>query len=148
MAPVDVAPGSDPLAQAIAFLQQNYVLVLASLGVAVLLQLALLLRGRGGSKAFLGPDDYQPVPLAEKTFITHNTVRLLFTLPGGKSQRLGLPVGQHISFCAKDADGKDVYRSYTPTSDDDLLGAVQFVIKLYPLVRPHDGAPGHGGPAR
>lgn len=30
------------------------------------------------------------------------------------------------------SDGKDVYRSYTPVSDDDQLGSVDFVIKLYP----------------
>ncbi|GAX80681.1 hypothetical protein CEUSTIGMA_g8116.t1 [Chlamydomonas eustigma] len=49
-----------------------------------------------------------------------------------KTQRLGLPIGQHISFMAKDGDGKDVYRSYTPISDNSLLGRVDFLIKLYP----------------
>ena len=28
-------------------------------------------------------------------------------------------------------DGKDVYRAYTPVSDDAQLGSVDFVIKLY-----------------
>ena len=34
----------------------------------------------------------------------------------------------------QDADGKDVYRSYTPISDDKQKGRVDFVIKLYPQV--------------
>ena len=46
--------------------------------------------------------------------------------------RVGLPTGQHITFLAKDAEGKDVYRPYTPITDDDTVGAVEFVIKLYP----------------
>jgi cytochrome-b5 reductase len=69
--------------------------------------------------------------LSSKEWLNHNTLKLRFNLPNPK-QRLGLPIGQHISFRAKDSDGKDVYRSYTPVSDDDLLGAVEFVIKIYP----------------
>lgn len=80
---------------------------------------------------FLEPAEFKPVPLASKTFITHNTLRLRFTLPEA-TPRVGLPIGQHISFSAKGADGKDIIRSYTPVSDDDLLGAVEFVIKIYP----------------
>lgn len=76
----------------------------------------------------------QPLVLTEKRYITHNTCKLKFDLPD-PDMRLGLPIGQHISFWAKDADGADVYRSYTPTSDDDTLGSVEFVIKLYPQVR-------------
>ena len=37
-------------------------------------------------------------------------------------------------FRPQDADGKDVYRSYTPISDDKQKGRVDFVIKLYPQV--------------
>lgn len=82
-------------------------------------------------KPFLDPSEFQPVPLVEKTLITHNTVRLRFALPDPE-QRVGLPIGQHISFKAQGEDGKDVIRPYTPVSDDDQLGAVDFVIKLYP----------------
>ncbi|PNH11879.1 NADH-cytochrome b5 reductase 1 [Tetrabaena socialis] len=82
-------------------------------------------------RPFLDPNEFQPLPLTEKTYITHNTLRLRFALPD-PSQRLGLPIGQHITFLAKDEDDKDVYRPYTPVSDDDLLGCVDFVIKVYP----------------
>ncbi len=34
----------------------------------------------------------------------------------------------------QDAEGKDVYRSYTPVSVNNLKGRVDFVIKLYPQV--------------
>ena len=54
-----------------------------------------------------------------------------FGLPT-KSTKLGLPIGQHITFKAKGADGKDFFRPYTPTTDDDTPGHVDFVIKVYP----------------
>lgn len=82
-------------------------------------------------KPFLDPNAFKPLPLSEKKFITHNTVQLRFRLPHPQ-QRLGLPIGQHISFRATADDGSDVYRSYTPISDDDQLGSVDFIIKIYP----------------
>ena len=59
---------------------------------------------------------------------------------------LGLPIGQHISFKALDSEGKDVYRSYTPVSDDKQRGWVDFVIKIYPQVGGgRGGGQGRGG---
>jgi hypothetical protein len=80
---------------------------------------------------WLNPEAFQPLPLAEIRTITHNTKFFRFALPG-KTVRLGLPVGQHITFYGQDEEGKDVYRSYTPVSSDSQLGYVDFVIKLYP----------------
>jgi len=54
-----------------------------------------------------------------------------FGLPT-KDTLLGLPIGQHITFKAKDGDGKAFFRPYTPTTDDDTPGHVDFVIKVYP----------------
>jgi cytochrome-b5 reductase len=65
----------------------------------------VLLVLKGGRKPFLNPDKFQPLKLAEKAYETHNTVRLRFALPHPK-QRVGLPVGQHISFKAVGPDGK------------------------------------------
>ncbi|KAG2495238.1 hypothetical protein HYH03_006511 [Edaphochlamys debaryana] len=96
----------------------------------ILIQVVVFLR-RKTRKPFLNPTEFQQVPLVEKTQLTHNTVRLRFALPDS-DMRLGLPIGQHITFLAQDAEGKDVYRPYTPVSDDDQLGCVDFVIKLYP----------------
>lgn len=46
---------------------------------------------------------------------------------------MGLPTGQHISlrFFDKADDGKQVMRSYTPTSDNSSVGEVSLVIKVY-----------------
>ena len=48
-------------------------------------------------KPFLDPADFKSLALAEKKQITHNTVWLRFKLPR-PDQRLGLPIGQHITF--------------------------------------------------
>jgi len=81
---------------------------------------------------FLDPKEFKPMKLVEKVFVNHNTMWLRFAL-STKAQRLGLPIGQHMSFVAKDNEtGKDVYRSYTPVSDDEQRGSVDFVIKVYP----------------
>ncbi|GFR42021.1 hypothetical protein Agub_g2837 [Astrephomene gubernaculifera] len=102
-----------------------------ALVVLVMLVQVLIMVRRKPLKPFLDPNAFKPLPLAAKKYITHNTVLMRFTLPG-PSQRLGLPIGQHITFLAKGDDGKDIYRPYTPVSDDEQLGCVDFVIKLYP----------------
>lgn len=47
-----------------------------------------------------------------------------------KHWRLGLPIGQHITLKGTGADGVEVMRPYTPVSDNDLPGFVDFVIKV------------------
>ena len=42
---------------------------------------------------------------------------------------LGLPIGQHVSVSAE-INGKDIMRSYTPTSSDDDLGHFDLLIKV------------------
>ena len=54
--------------------------------------------------------------------------RFRFKLPE-KKMVIGLPIGSHITIAAKDADGKDVMRPYTPVTDDNSKGYVDFVIK-------------------
>jgi cytochrome-b5 reductase len=49
-------------------------------------------------------------------------------LPGSKDI-LGLPIGQHISISAE-INGKEIMRSYTPTSSDDDLGHFDLLIKV------------------
>jgi cytochrome-b5 reductase len=100
--------------------------VLIAAGLAALLLILFLARPR----AFLNPDKYKPAKLIEKQTITHNTKRFRFALPAGG--KLGLPIGQHISFSFTDADGKMVMRSYTPVTGDEATGFVDFVIKVYP----------------
>ncbi|RYH23433.1 hypothetical protein EON65_17770 [archaeon] len=111
-------------------------LLLFSLFLAVVLTAVMNLLGRGEGKkeksnpVALSADQWKAFPLIEIEDISHDVKRFRFGLPSPQ-HRLGLPVGQHISFKYKDQDGKDVQRSYTPTSSDDDLGYVDFVIKVY-----------------
>ncbi|KAK9762346.1 NADH-cytochrome b5 reductase [Basidiobolus ranarum] len=81
-------------------------------------------------KPILNKLKYQKFPLIEKKIITHNTAIYRFGLPD-KQDVLGLPIGQHISIMAS-VDGKEVMRSYTPTSSDDYVGHFDLLIKTYP----------------
>ncbi|KAL1920252.1 uncharacterized protein VTP21DRAFT_1398 [Calcarisporiella thermophila] len=85
---------------------------------------------RGGKRAVLNPNEFQKFPLIEKIPISHNTAvyRFGFEHP---DDILGLPIGQHISVMAE-IDGKQVIRSYTPTSSDDNPGYFDLLVKSYP----------------
>lgn len=77
----------------------------------------------------LKPNDFQKFPLIEKTRVSHNTCVYRFGLPRS-TDRLGLPIGQHIAIGATIND-KEVVRSYTPISTDDELGYFDLLIKAY-----------------
>lgn len=77
----------------------------------------------------LKPNEFQKFPLIEKTRVSHNTCVYRFGLPRS-TDRLGLPIGQHISIGATIND-KEVVRSYTPISTDDELGYFDLLIKVY-----------------
>ncbi|KAK9722380.1 NADH-cytochrome b5 reductase [Basidiobolus ranarum] len=81
-------------------------------------------------KAVLDKVKFQKFPLIEKMIISHNTAIYRFGLPHPQDV-LGLPIGQHISVMAT-IDGKEVMRSYTPTSSDDDSGHFDLLIKTYP----------------
>jgi len=96
--------------------------------------LALLLSGfkvfRGQPLKVLKPDQFQEFELADKTVISHNVALYKFNLPSPNSI-LGLPIGQHVSIAAN-IDGKEIVRSYTPTSSDNDRGHFSLLIKTYP----------------
>jgi hypothetical protein len=94
--------------QLIQLCQANPVPVAVAL-VAVIVTIVLALRGSGAAKAFLDPQQFKPLTLIRIDQLTHNTKRFVFALPD-PYMRLGLPTGQHITFLAKDDEGKDVYR--------------------------------------
>lgn len=77
----------------------------------------------------LNAREYQPFKLAKKFNLTHDTIRLVFKLPGDNSI-LGLPTGQHIAI-RHEADGKQIARSYTPTSSNKDRGRLELTIKVY-----------------
>ncbi|DBA82997.1 hypothetical protein WJX77_007476 [Trebouxia sp. C0004] len=102
------------------------------LAVAALIPVVyLVLKSTTKRPTFLEPNIFKELPLIDKKVLSYNTRLFRFGLPT-KDTLLGLPIGQHITFKAKDGDGKDFFRPYTPTTDDDTPGHVDFVIKVYP----------------
>ncbi|KAK9470561.1 uncharacterized protein V1510DRAFT_422651 [Dipodascopsis tothii] len=85
---------------------------------------------RGQSKKALKPDVFQEFDLKEKTILSHNTAIYRFALHKS-NDILGLPIGQHVSIAAV-IDGKEIVRSYTPTSSDEDKGYFDLLIKSYP----------------
>lgn len=85
---------------------------------------------RGRTVAVLKKDAYQSFELVEKTPMSANTALYRFKLPR-KNDILGLPIGQHITV-ACEIDGKEVARSYTPSSSDDDKGHFDLIVKSYP----------------
>lgn len=79
-------------------------------------------------KPCLDPKTWQQYRLLSKQEISPNTALYRFRLPKANGI-LGLPIGQHISLQAN-IDGKDVMRSYTPTSSDDDRGFFDLIIKV------------------
>ncbi|KAI8591619.1 NADH-cytochrome b5 reductase 1 [Geranomyces variabilis] len=78
----------------------------------------------------LSKTEWKEFPLKEKIVISHNTAIYRFALPSPESV-LGLPIGQHISVSAE-INGKEITRSYTPTSNDAEKGHFDLLIKSYP----------------
>jgi cytochrome-b5 reductase len=72
---------------------------------------------------------YQEFPLTEKYNLSHDTIRFVFGLPHENSV-LGLPTGQHIAI-RHESDGKQLARSYTPTSSNKDRGRLELTIKIY-----------------
>jgi NAD(P)H-flavin reductase len=78
---------------------------------------------------FLKAREFQKMPLMEKIIVNHDTRIFRFALPR-PDMKLGLPTGQHIFLKAKYED-KVVMRPYSPMTDDDTVGHVDFIIKVY-----------------
>ena len=81
-------------------------------------------------KIVVSPNTAMSVPLALSlhSTLTHLVCSYRFSLPRS-NDILGLPIGQHISIAAE-INGKEIVRSYTPTSSDDDLGHFDLLIKV------------------
>lgn len=77
----------------------------------------------------LVPREKIPCKLIDKKSISHDVRIFRFALPYD-DQVLGLPVGKHIFVCAS-VDEKLCMRAYTPSSDVDVIGYFELVIKVY-----------------
>lgn len=105
--------------------------VIAVAGVTlVLLLVAYFVIAAPGSKPVLHPTEFNEFPLIQKTVLSPNSAVYRFGLPR-PTDVLGLPIGQHVSLAAE-IDGKQVLRSYTPTSSDEDKGYFDLLIKSYP----------------
>jgi hypothetical protein len=109
-----------------------------AIAAALVVVLSILLatdKDEGGKKKdprpkSLNSEEWQPYTLVKVEDISHDVKKFRFSLQS-PNHKLGLPIGQHITFKYTDTDGKEVQRSYTPTSSDDETGYVEFVIKVY-----------------
>lgn len=110
----------------------EYEHLLLPVSVALLVVLGCISLFFHGKKKLiaLDPEAWISFPLIETESISHDVKRFRFGLQSTK-HIIGLPIGQHISLKYTDSEGKDVQRSYTPTTSDDELGYVDFVIKVY-----------------
>lgn len=114
-----------------AFLTTRNSMLAQLLAVVLALGTSIVIYLKFGSKRkpVLDPKQWQEFPLKEKIVISPNTALYRFALPHPQDV-LGLPIGQHISVSAE-INGKDIMRSYTPTSSDEDLGHFDLLIKSY-----------------
>ncbi|KAK3358675.1 hypothetical protein B0T25DRAFT_563754 [Lasiosphaeria hispida] len=77
----------------------------------------------------LEPKEWRLFKLVRKTLVLPNVYRLVFALPKS-SEVLGIPTGQHVALRTT-IDGKTVSRSYTPVSNNNDLGRIGLLIKVY-----------------
>ncbi len=111
--------------------QESFV-PLAALGASVLVILVSVIYYVVSSKErpVLNPTEFKQFPLIKKTPLSHNSAVYKFALPRA-TDYLGLPIGQHVSISAN-INGKEIVRSYTPTSTDEEKGFFDLLIKAYP----------------
>ncbi|GAA5883620.1 hypothetical protein JCM16303_004918 [Sporobolomyces ruberrimus] len=109
-------------------LEQPYqVAITAAIGLALLI--VFFVQSQPKAKPALDAKEWQKFKLTDKIVVSPNTAIYRFALKRG--ERLGLPIGQHVSVSAE-IGGKLVQRSYTPTSSDDDLGHFDLLVKSYP----------------
>jgi cytochrome-b5 reductase len=120
----------DQVPYTLADFRDNGYAQLLALAFAVVSSVFLFVKfGTSKRKPALDPKVWHEFPLTRKIVVSPNTAIYRFSLPHPKDV-LGLPIGQHISVSAE-INGKDIMRSYTPTSSDDDLGHFDLLIKSY-----------------
>ncbi|KAL7118044.1 hypothetical protein ACP275_03G111000 [Erythranthe tilingii] len=85
--------------------------------------------GAGARGSALVPRAKIPCKLIARTELSHDVRLFRFALPN-EEHVLGLPVGKHIFVCAT-VDDKLCMRAYTPSSDVEVVGYFELVIKVY-----------------
>ncbi|KAG0010082.1 NADH-cytochrome b5 reductase [Entomortierella chlamydospora] len=87
-----------------------------------------LVKKKGPRTPPLDPKEYRRFILVDKVVASPNTAMYKFALPH-EDDVLNLPIGQHISVMAN-IGGKEISRSYTPTSSSDDIGHFVLLIKI------------------
>lgn len=82
-------------------------------------------------KTFSGGDEWVDLKLKEAKELSHNTKHYVFEL-GGADQVSGLVTASCLLAKYVTPKGNNVIRPYTPTSDVEQKGTIEFVIKTYP----------------
>lgn len=98
-------------------------------GLIAIIALAFFYLNRSVPRKVLDPVEWRSFTLQAKDALSHNTALYRFALPH-PNDTLGLPIGQHISVMAE-IDGKQVMRSYTPTTLEEDKGHFDLVVKTY-----------------
>ena len=81
------------------------------------------------STTALNPEAFVDFKLKSIHKLTPNTSKFVFELP--EDQSLGMTVASCVVTKFTNAEGKPVIRPYTSTSDADLKGSFDFVVKRY-----------------
>ncbi|GIZ38036.1 hypothetical protein CKM354_000146300 [Cercospora kikuchii] len=89
----------------------------------------------------------QTLTVARSEQINHDTKRVTFKLPGGKNEVSGVPAGSAVLTQHTPSGARfPLLRPYTPVSESNARGEVQFIVKQYPNGRAsthmHSLAPG------
>ncbi|TFY53079.1 hypothetical protein EVG20_g10274 [Dentipellis fragilis] len=118
------------MSQASSFFNEGNLTQLVAIALALISSTIIYYKfGRSKRQPVLDPKVWKEFPLKEKIVIAPNTAIYRFALPQ-PDDVLGLPIGQHIQISAH-INGKDIMRSYTPTSSDDDRGHFDLLIKSY-----------------
>ncbi|KAL9556057.1 hypothetical protein MBANPS3_002053 [Mucor bainieri] len=75
------------------------------------------------------PSGFVSLKLLEVQPVSHNTSVFRFALPEGHAS--GLPVASCVVAKHTPAEGKPIIRPYTPVSEEETVGHVDFIIKKY-----------------
>lgn len=81
-------------------------------------------------RTFKGNDEWIDLKLAKVVDVTHNTKHFYFDLPD-KNDISGLVIASCLLSKFVTPKGNNVVRPYTPVSDVDQKGVIEFVIKRY-----------------
>lgn len=84
------------------------------------------------SKAFTNPDEWVDLKLKRKIKVSPDTHKYFFALPAS-DQVAGLECASLLLTKFVTEKGSNVVRPYTPISDPETKGEIEFAIKTYPL---------------